>query len=99
MAKKPTHKPRPSKFSFLSLYSQAGGSSIFLHPGEFLATWASLDATTVVPGQPIPITWNLHSLWAAGLAPGTVTARVYLDEFNAKLFESQPVQLVPTQFG
>ncbi|HTG34959.1 MAG TPA: hypothetical protein VLB76_18740 [Thermoanaerobaculia bacterium] len=83
----------------LDLYKRIQDASVFLHPGLFYVTAVSLDVSSVVPGQPIPITWSLHSLHGTGLEPGTVTARVYHDKFNVKLFESLPVPVVPVQYG
>lgn len=81
------------------IYSRVQDSSLYLVSGTFFAARAFLDVATVVPGQPIPIVWSLHTLPGVGLGPGKVTAHVYLDKFNSLLFDSKPVPLQAVLFG
>lgn len=82
-----------------SIFTRVKGIPAHFHPGLFLAVSVNLYLDAVRPGAPIPFTWNLHTLPGSGLDPGSVTASIYLDTFNEKLFSSQPVPLVQAQFG
>jgi hypothetical protein len=63
-------------------------SGIHIRLWNNVVTWVSLDVSPVAPGDPVPITWSVFSIH---LDLGKVTARVFLDKGNAKLYESPPV--------
>jgi len=71
---------------------------VYIRSGAVFVTSASLDANPVVPGGQVPITWDLFSTKPKDLNLGTVTARVYLEKVNVKLYESPQTPLVVSEF-
>jgi hypothetical protein len=73
-------------------------SGIHVFPGELAATYLLFSTSPVNPGDPIKLIWNLSSLKGTNIFPGTVSAVLYLDLYNAKLYESEDIVMVAAEF-